>query len=133
VAAGLVARPETEQASQGGEVARLIVDGARVLLENLVALGPCRMLELEDGLGVEQVVLALAPPLPVTARVEVAVRQLARPVRPSGTVASKRLSGYVTQADPLNLGGGPCEIAFGNVTCQPDRFEDLSSGVRGHR
>jgi hypothetical protein len=63
---------ELEQAAQRGQV-RLVVDQLRVLLEDLVALGAGGVLQLEDGLGVEQVVLALAAPLVLAADPQVAV------------------------------------------------------------
>ena len=55
---------------------RLVVDELRVLLVDVVALGAGRVLQLEHGLGVEEVVLALAAPLVLAAEVEVAVRAL---------------------------------------------------------
>ena len=62
-----------EQAAQRGEVGRLIVDCGRVFLENVVPLGPGGVLELEDGVGVEQVVFTLAAPLILAARIECSV------------------------------------------------------------
>ena len=51
---------------------------ARVLLEDVVATAARRVLQLEDGVGVEQVVLALAAPLVLAAHRQLAVRELRR-------------------------------------------------------
>ena len=67
---------EPEQPAQRRQVARLVVDLAAVLLEDVVALGPRRVLQLEHGLRVEQVVLALAAPLVLAAELELAVGPL---------------------------------------------------------
>ena len=67
---------QREQAAQRRQARRLVVDELRVLLVDVVALGPRRVLELEDGVGVEQVVLPLPPPLVLATQVEVAVREL---------------------------------------------------------
>ena len=67
---------EREQAAQRREALRLVVDKARVLLVDVVSLGSRRVLELEHGLGVEQVVLALAAPLVLTAQLEIAMGEL---------------------------------------------------------
>ena len=107
LAPGLGRRPHPQQPAQGRQVAGLVVDGVGVLLEDLVALGPGGVLELEDGLRVEEVVLALAAPLPVPARVEVAVRQLARAVGPGGPVPGQGFGRYALQADALDL-AWPC-------------------------
>ena len=65
---------EAEQAAQRHQPLGLLVDARGVLLEDVVAPGPGRVLQAEDGLGVEQVRLALAPPLVLAADVELAVR-----------------------------------------------------------
>ena len=48
----------------------LLVDGARVLLEDRVLAAARRVLQLEHRLRVEQVVLAVAAPLVLAARLE---------------------------------------------------------------
>ena len=62
-----LAGAEPEQAAQRGQLAALVVDRRGVLLEDLVALRAGGVLQLEHGLGVEQVVLALAAPLVLAA------------------------------------------------------------------
>ena len=59
---------EPEQAAERGELAGLVVDAGRVLLEDVVALRARGVLELEHRLRVEEVVLALAAPLVLAAR-----------------------------------------------------------------
>src|SRR3712207_6945807 len=54
---------------------RLLVDAGGVLLEDVVATGPRRVLQPEDRLGVEEVLLAVAAPLVLAAGLELAVRR----------------------------------------------------------
>ena len=54
----------------------LVVDHGGVLLEDVVPAGAGGVLQLEDGLGVEEVVLALAAPLVLAADLEVAMGPL---------------------------------------------------------
>ena len=68
---------ELEQAAQRGQLAwTWSSTSRRVLLEDVVPLGAGGVLELEHGLGVEQVVLALAAPLVLAAELELAVGPL---------------------------------------------------------
>jgi hypothetical protein len=89
-------------ASFGG----LVVDRPGVLLEDLVALGPGGVLELEHGLGVEEVDLALAAPLVLAADLELAVGQLGRAVQ-----VGQRWRGHLGGQDveaPRRRCGRPC-------------------------
>src|SRR5262249_3894255 len=61
---------ETEQAAKRGKVPALIVDGARVFLEDPVLAAPRRVLELLHRLGIEEVKLPVAAPLVLAAPVE---------------------------------------------------------------
>ncbi len=63
-----------EQAAQG-PAARLVVDQPGVFLEDVVAARPGGVLQLEDGLRVEQVRLTLAAPLVLAADRQLAVRR----------------------------------------------------------
>ena len=56
-----------EQPAQGRQPVRLLVDGLRVLLEDVVAARAGRVLQAEHRLRVEQVDLALAAPLVLAA------------------------------------------------------------------
>ena len=67
---GRTCRLETEQTSQRRASLVLRVHGAGVFLEDRVLAASRRVLQLEDGLGVEQMVLAVATPLILAARVE---------------------------------------------------------------
>ena len=66
----------------------LVVDRLGVLLEDVVALGPGGVLELEDGLRVEEVDLALAAPLVLAADLALAVGPLGRAVEVGQAVAA---------------------------------------------
>src|SRR6185503_7646137 len=58
---------QLEQSAQRRQVKVLIVDERGVFLEDRVLAAPRRMLKLEHGVGVEEMVLAVAPPLVLTA------------------------------------------------------------------
>ena len=51
----------------------LIVDQAGVFLKDVVAFGPCGVLQFEDRFGIEEVVFAFATPLVFTTQIEIAV------------------------------------------------------------
>ena len=71
-----------------------------VLLEDVVALGARRVLQLEHRLRVEEVVLALAAPLVLAAELEVAVGALARAASGSATAWRRGdLVGELVEAD----------------------------------
>ena len=92
---GAHAVTEGEQAAQCRQSPRLIVDQPRVFLVDVVALGTRGVLELEDGLRIEQVVFAFASPLVLAAQVEVAVGALRRAApgrRPGGGARPRRRS-----------------------------------------
>ena len=91
------------------------------------------MLELEDGLGVEQVVLALAAPLVLAADVELAVGQLGRPVGPGQGVAGGHLGGDHVEADAAEAAHRAGEVLVDQLLGQADGLEDLGAGVGGHR
>ena len=91
---------QLEQAAQRGELAGLVVDPARVLLEDVVALGAGGVLQLEHRLGVEQVVLALASPLVLAADLEVAVGALLGPGEVGEAVAPATSSASSSRPTP---------------------------------
>ena len=76
----------------------LVVDRLGVLLEDLVALGPGGVLELEDGARVEEVDLPLAPPLVLAADLALAVGPLGRAVEVGQAVAAGDLAGQDVEA-----------------------------------
>ena len=60
---GLAVGAELHEAAEGGHLAGLVVHEGGVLAEDLAALRPGGVLELEDRVGVEEVVLAVVAPL----------------------------------------------------------------------
>jgi hypothetical protein len=86
-------RLQAEESAQRGTVLVLLVHEARVLLEEPVLPRARRVLQLEDRVGVEQVVLAVAAPLVFAARLE-----LLRPdgCRPNARSWRSRTSSAIT-------------------------------------
>ena len=121
---------EREQPAQRGQVGRLLVDHRRVLLEHLVAAAAGGVLELEDGLGVEEVVLALAAPLVLAADLELAVGPLLGAVGVGGAVTGGDLGRELVEADAAEPAGGAGEVLVDELLAEPDRLEDLRAGVR---
>src|SRR5574337_680088 len=62
---------ELEQPPKGAQVLAGIVDQRGVLLEDGILAGPCRVLQLRDRLGVQEMILAVSPPLIFTAPLKV--------------------------------------------------------------
>ena len=89
--AGCTPSRSRSKPAQGGQLRRLVVDQLRVLLEDVVALGPGGVLELEHRLGVEEVDLALASPLVLATDLELAVRPLGGPLEMRQPVARRDL------------------------------------------
>ena len=96
---------EFEQAAQRRQPLALVIDQRRVLLEDLVPAGAGGVLQLEHGLRVEQVVLALAAPLVLPADLELAVRALVGPVQEGQRVPGGDLGGDVVEADAADGAG----------------------------
>ena len=99
---GLRGRPQPEQPPQRAQPGRLVVDRPGVLLEDVVAPGPGRVLQLVHRRRVEEVELALPPPLVLATHFQVAVGQLAGPGRPGPGVAGQHLGGDLVEADPAD-------------------------------
>ena len=111
----------------------LVVDRRGVLLEDLVALGPRGVLELEDGPRVEEVVLALPAPLVLATHLELAVGPLGRPVEVGQAVAGGHLGGQHVEPDPADAAGRAGEVLVDHRVVEADGLEDLGAGVGGHR
>ena len=105
----------------------LVVDQRRVLLEDVVALRAGGVLQLEDRLGVEEVVLALAAPLVLAADLEVAVGALLGPVEVGEAVAGRDLGGELVEADAAEAARGAGEVLVDEVLAQADGLEDLGA------
>ena len=86
---------ELEQAAQRRHPLALVVDQLGVLLEDRVLAGAGGVLQLEHGVRVEQVVLALAAPLVLAADLELAVRALVRPVQVGQPMPGRDVGGDV--------------------------------------
>ena len=125
---GLPGVVELEQAAQRGHVLRAVVDQLRVLLEDGVVVLARRLLQLVHGLRVEQVVLPTLAPLVLAAGVEAAAVRLE--LRVGGAVAHAGLGGDDVEADPLDAGVGPGEVAVDHLLPDADRLEDLRAAVR---
>ena len=89
------------------------------------------MLQLEHGLGVEEVVLALATPLVLAADGELAVRELARALGVRELVPARDLAGDDVEVDALDPRRGAGEVLVDEALLQPDGLEDLGAGVGG--
>ncbi len=124
------ARVELEQTAQGGEVRRLVVDPARVLLEDVVALGAGGVLQLEHRLGVEQVVLTFAPPLVLAAEFELAVRAFLGAARVGDRVAHLDRPRDLVEPDATEAADRAGEVLVDQLVAETDRLEDLGAGVR---
>ena len=124
---------EGEQAAQGRESFRLVVDQGRVLLEDVVPGRPGGVLQLEHGPGVEQVVLALATPLVLATDPQVAVGGLGRVGQVGEAMAFGHLGGDLGQPDPLDVGGRAGEVRVDQLVRQAHGLEHLGPGVGGNR
>ena len=121
---------ELEQPAQRRELARLVVDELRVLLVDVPALGAGRVLELEHGVGVEEVVLALAAPLVLATEVEVAVGALVGSRWVREQVTALALLGDLVESDAGDLRDGAREVLVDQLLVEPDRLEHLRAAVR---
>src|ERR1022692_1936760 len=107
--------------------AGLVVDEAGVLLVHLEASGAHRLLQAVDGLGREQVLLAVLAPLVLAAgRQHVAV-DLALGIR--RVVAQENLLRDHVQADASHAGRRPGEILVDHVLAQAKGLENLGASV----
>ena len=89
------------------------------------------MLQLEHGLRVEQVDLALTAPLVLAAELELAVGPLLRTGRVCGGVAGGDLGGDLVEADPAEPADRAGEVLLDELVAESDGFEDLRAGVAG--
>jgi len=118
---------ELEQAAQRAEVLPLVVDDLRVALEGRVAAGARGLLQEVDGLGREQVGLAIDAPLVDAADGQHVTVDLTLGIR--GVVAGEDLLGDDVEADAADARGGPGEVVIDHVLAQAERLEDLSAAV----
>ena len=124
---------ELQQPAQRGHQLALDVDQRGVLLEHRILPGAGRVLQLEHGVGVEQVVLALTAPLVLPADLEFAVRALVGAVQVGQLVASGDVRGDVVEVDAADRAGQPGEVLVEHALRDADGLEQLRAGVGGHR
>ena len=123
---------QPQQPAQRAELLGLVVDQSGVLLEDLVALRPRGVLELEDRLGVEEVELALAPPLVLAADLELAVGPLGRARLVGLPVAGGDLGREHRKSDAADPARGAGEVLVDQRPVQADGLEHLGPRVGGH-
>ena len=119
--------------AQRRQLGRLVVDELRVLLEDVVALGPGGVLQLEHRLGVEEVDLTLAPPLVLAPDLELAMGPLGRPIEVGETMARRDLLGEHVEAHAADAADGAGEVFVDDVASKAHDLEDLGPRVRRHR
>ena len=120
-------RLQAEQPAQRRAVLVLLVDQPRVLLEDGVLAGAGRVLQLEHRLRIEEVVLAVAPPLVLAAAVE--LLRASRPRTEGALVAPAHLFGNHVDADAADARHRVREVAVDERLVQADRLEDLRAAV----
>ena len=122
---------ELQQAAQRRHPLTLVVDQRGVLLEDRVLPGAGGVLQLEHGVGIEQVVLALATPLVLAADLEFAVRTLFRPVQVGQRMPGGNVVGDVVEVRCRRPGRHSAgEVLVEHLLAEADRLEDLGTGVR---
>src|SRR6185295_8185883 len=99
----------------------------RVLLEDRVLAAAGRVLQLVDGLGVEEVVLAVAPPLVLAAAIELV--RVAGAGGERAAMPADDLLGDDRRADAADARRGAGEIVIDEGAIQPHRLEDLRAAV----
>ena len=124
-----VGATEGEQAAQRHQPLGLLVDALGVLLEDVVAPLPRRVLQPEDGVGVEQVRLTFAPPLVLPAHAELAVREPHPVRRVCRGVPGRGLRGEDVEPDSTELAHRAGEVAVDELLRQAERLEDLGAAV----
>ncbi|CAB4704754.1 unannotated protein [freshwater metagenome] len=122
---------QLEQAAQRGRLLRQPVDHPGVLLEDVVALAARTVLQLVDGLRVEQVDLTLTTPLVLAAQFEFAVSAFGGTFRVGGSVTCGHLGGHLLQTDTAETADGASEVLVDEIPAETDGFEDLRAGVAG--
>ena len=128
---GLWRELELEHPPQRAQALGLVVGGLRVLLEGGEALVAHGVLELGDGVGVERVPLAPAPPLIEAARIELRVHEGVG--REGALVAHQGLARDHVFADAGYARLRTREVARDELAIEPDRLEDLGAAVAAQR
>ena len=124
---GMGRRLEGEEPAQGGEVLALPVDEIRVFLEDRELLRARGVLELEDGVGIEEMILAVPPPLILAAPVELGLAH--RPLGEGAMVPREDFLRHHVHPDAPDARGRPGEVAVHEGLLEPDGLEDLGRAV----
>src|SRR6185295_17216603 len=104
------AKVEFEQASQRCQLLGLVVDQRRVLLEDVVSLRTGRVLQLEHGLGIEEVHFTLASPLVLAAELQLAVCPLGWSRWMGDLVTGGNLGSNLVETDATQPADGSREV-----------------------
>src|SRR5581483_2613656 len=120
-------RRELQQAAQCRERARLLIDQLGVGLVGCVVARAHRLLQAVDRLRIEQVMLAVGPPLIHAAGLErVALVPARREGRP---VTDQHLLRNGLHADAADARCRPGEVLIDDILAQPDRLEHLGAVI----
>ena len=99
----------------------------RILLEDVVTARLRGVLEPKHGLGVEEVLFAVTPPLVLAPLQQPARQRFAAGER--AMVMIERLAGDLRQADAADARGGLVEVFPDELFVQPDRLENLGPPI----
>ena len=124
---GLVGVLELEQAAQRAQMAVLIVQQIGVLLEGGRIVLAHRVLQLADGLRIQQVILAALAVLIVAADDQLGFR-LGERLEGVG-VLDQRLARQHVQAHALDARSGAGEVRVDQRLIQPNGLEDLRAAI----
>ena len=124
---GMLPLLQLDQPTQRAQLAVLVVDQVRKLLERSVALLPDRVLQLADGLRIDQVILAAGPGLIVAAGVQIQVRIGDRAIRK--IVLQLGFGRQDIQPHTLDARGCTREVLVHELLVETDGLEDLRSPV----
>ena len=116
-----------QQAAQGRQTLRLIIDLIGILLIDLVAVFARRPLEQVNRLRVEEVLFAVLAPLIMATDVE--RLDLGRNRRECRLVAGQRLARDIFDTHTLDLGRGPGEVAVHHLLVESDGLENLRATI----
>ena len=127
----VVSEFQVEESAQSAQSFRLVVDQLAVLLEDLVIAGAASVLELVNGLRVEQMVLAVTAPLILTPGIKQVAVELA--IGKSPVVPNLHFLGNDIQPHSFHPGSSPGEILVDESFAQANGFENLRATVALHR
>ncbi len=120
-------RLQLHEPAQGRAPLLLVVDESAELLEEAEVVRAASVLQLVDRLRVEEVVLAVVPPLVLAPGIELVGRD---PARSKGRpVPRRRLAGHDPDPDAGDARRSPGEVLVDQVLVEADGLEDLGPAV----